>query len=145
MGTSTSGLYHTNNHTNLFPANAQADSISKMLRKLIWPIIRGHLACVPFLATVSLGQMSNLASLEMGPLWTWKAAVISKCSFSQPKTHTALRHVPNVWKYGQLPCCPQALMIKSPAEAPAAVQTRCSFRAHLVLNKNSHRSYQLKS
>lgn len=103
---------------------------------------RGHLVCVPFLATVSLWQMSDFTSLEMGPLWTRKPAAVSKCSFSQPKAHTVLRHVPNVCRHGPLPCCSRALTIQSPAEATAVVQTRWSFRAHSVPSKNSHRSYQ---
>lgn len=36
-------------------------------------MIISHLAYVPFLAAMSLWQMSDLASPEMGPLWTWKA------------------------------------------------------------------------
>ena len=94
---------------------------------------------------LSLWQMSDLASLEMSPLWTWEAAVVSKCSFSQPKTHMVLRDVPNVWKYGQLPCCSRELMSWSPAEAKAVVQIHSPFRAHLVLNKNSHDSYTFES
>lgn len=73
-----------------------------------------RLPCVvpwpPLLAMVLLWQMSDSASREMSPLWTWKAAVISKCSVSPPKKHTVLRDMPNAWKYGHLPCCSQALM-----------------------------------
>lgn len=87
----------------------------------------------------------RLSITRDGTIMDLKSCCHSKCSFSQPKTHTVLRHAPNGWKYGQLPCCPQALMIESPAEAQAVVQTHCSFRAHLVLNKNSHHSYQFKS
>lgn len=36
-------------------------------------------------------------------------------------------------------------MSRSPAEAKAAVQIHSPFRAHLVLNKNSHDSYTFES
>lgn len=53
-----------------------------------------------------------------------------------------LREVPNVWKYGPLPCCTQTLMSLSPAEATAAVQTHHPFKAYLVLSKkNAPRHY----
>lgn len=79
------------------------------------------------------------------PIMDLESHIISKCRLAQPKKHAVLRDVPNVWKYGQLPCCSQALMSQSPAEAKAVVQTYCSFRAHLVLNKNSLHSYKCES
>lgn len=73
VGTPSPRLCCTSNHTNLFSVDTQEDSTSQTPRKPVWPVIIAHLACVPFLDAVSLRQMSGLASLEMGPLWTWKA------------------------------------------------------------------------
>lgn len=90
----------------------------------------------PFLVRVLLWQMPGLASLELSPLQTWRAAVISDCIFSQPKKEShGLREVPNVWKYGPLPRCTQALMSLAPVEAKAAVQTHHPFKAYLVPSK----------
>lgn len=80
-------VLHQQPHTLVFCPHPDRLKSSQMPRKLTWLVIIAHLACVPFLAAVSLWQMSDLASLEMGPLWTWKAVSFPNAdSLSQKNT-----------------------------------------------------------
>lgn len=61
----------------------------------------------------------GLSITRDGPIMDLESCIISKCRLAQPKKHAVLSDVPNVWEYGQLPCCSQALTSQSPAEAKA--------------------------
>lgn len=100
-------------------------------------------AC-PFLARVSLWQMSDLASLEMSALWNWKAVVISARSFSQPNTHGAQGGAKCGGIWANFPAV-HSTNVLMPSRSCGCRQTHRSFRAHLVLNKNSPHDYKFES